>query len=147
MRIIFLSLFLLCTICGLQAQEQHNHAEHDLKFGKTEYNFGKIPQGKPVYYSFEVTNNGTEPIVISNVSATCGCTTPEWTKEPIAPGASSKIKVGYNSAAEGVFEKNITVHYNHNHTKQLIIKGEVWKTPVGAAPSNASVQFLKKQIN
>jgi hypothetical protein len=144
MRIGLLSLFLFFTICGLQAQEQHNHAEHDLKFKQTEYNFGKIPQGKPVFHFFELTNNGTEPIVISNVIATCGCTTPEWTKEPIAPGASTKIKVGYNSAAEGAFEKNITVHYNHNHTKQLIIKGDVWKTPIGAAPSNASVQFLKK---
>lgn len=147
MRITLLGLFLILTLCGLQAQEQHDHSTHDLKFLKTEHNFGKIPQGKPVYYSFDITNNGSEPIVISNVSATCGCTTPEWTKEPIAPGASAKIKVGYNSAAEGVFEKNITVHYNHNHSKELIIKGEVWKTPVGAAPSNASVQFLKKQIN
>ncbi|MBA2330664.1 MAG: DUF1573 domain-containing protein [Bacteroidota bacterium] len=147
MRLSLLGLFLFITIYGLQAQDQHNHANHDLKFIQTEYNFGKIPQGKPVYHFFEVINNGTEPIVISNVSATCGCTTPEWTKEPIAPGSSAKIKVGYNSASEGYFEKNITVQYNDNHTKQLIIKGDVWKTPVGAAPSNASVQFLKKQIN
>ena len=59
--------------------------------------------------------------------------------------ASAKIKVGYNAAAEGPFEKFITVTYNTNQTKQIKIKGIVWKAPEGSAPANASIDFLKKQ--
>ena len=77
--------------------------------------------------------------------ASCGCTTPEWSREAIEPGATAKIRVGYNAAAEGYFEKNITITYNSNQTKQIIIKGTVWKAPEGSAPANASIDFLKKQ--
>lgn len=109
------------------------------------HDFGKIPQGKPVYYYFEVTNTGTTPLKLENVQASCGCTTPEWSPEPIAPGGSQKIKVGYNSATEGYFDKHITILYNSNQTKQIRITGTVWKAPVGSAPANASVQILKQQ--
>ena len=69
-----------------------------------EYNFGKIPQGKPVTHVFEVSNIGKDSLLISNVAASCGCTTPEWEKDKKIPvGASSKINVGYNAAAEGLF--------------------------------------------
>jgi len=120
-------------------------AQDALKLKETEHDFGKIPQGKPVFYSFEIINTGTEPLKLDNVQASCGCTTPEWSQEPIAPGATASIKVGYNSAAEGPFDKAITITYNTNQTKQLKIKGAVWKAPEGSAPANASVQFLKKQ--
>jgi hypothetical protein len=142
---------------GHSSHDGHNHGtttapaplkpadENALKFNQTEYNFGKIPQGKPVFTFFEVTNTGTTPLKLDNVQASCGCTTPEWSPEPIAPGASAKIKVGYNAAAEGHFEKFITVTYNTNQTKQIKITGDVWKAPEGSAPGNASVDFLKKQ--
>lgn len=113
---------------------------------EAEHDFGQIPQGKPVYYSFEIINKGTQPLKLDNVVATCGCTTPEWTKEPIPAGGSSKIKVGYNAASEGHFEKFITIQYNGSSTKQIKIKGEVWRAPVGSAPANASIQLLKQQI-
>jgi hypothetical protein len=116
-----------------------------LKLKETEHNFGKIPQGRPVYYTFEIVNTGTQPLKLDDVHASCGCTTPEWSREPIAPGATAEIKVGYNAAAENYFEKSITITYNTNQTKQLKISGTVWKAPEGAAPANASVQFLKKQ--
>jgi hypothetical protein len=79
------------------------------------------------------------------VHASCGCTTPEWSREAIAPGATAQIKVGYNAAAEGPFDKSITITYNTNQSKIIRIKGNVWRAPEGAAPANASVQFLKKQ--
>jgi hypothetical protein len=110
------------------------------------HDFGTIPQGKPVYYYFEIVNNGTVPLKLENVQASCGCTTPEWNKEPIAAGSSDKIKVGYNAAVEGPFEKFITIAYNGNQTKQITIKGTVWKAPAGSAPTNASVSFLKQQL-
>lgn len=116
-----------------------------LKLKETEHDFGKIPQGRPVYYVFEVTNTGIQPLKLDDVHASCGCTTPEWSRETIAPGATAQIKVGYNAAAENYFEKFITITYSTNQTKQLKIFGTVWKAPEGAAPANASVQFLKKQ--
>ena len=116
-----------------------------LKLKETEHNFGKIPQGKPVYYTFEIVNTGNAPLKLDNVHASCGCTTPEWNPDPIPPGASSTIKVGYNAAAEGDFDKSITISYLKDQAKFLRIKGHVWKVPEGAAPANASVQFLKKQ--
>lgn len=116
-----------------------------LKLKETEHDFGKIPQGKPVYYTFEIVNSGATELKLDNVQASCGCTTPEWSREPIAPGATAQIKVGFNAAAEGPFDKPITITYNTNQSKVIKIKGIVWKAPEGAAPGNASVQFLKKQ--
>ena len=117
----------------------------DLLLKEIDHDFGMIPQGKPVTYVFEIANTGTSPLKLDNVQASCGCTTPEWNHEPIAPNSSAVIKVGYNAAAEGGFTKPITITYNTDKTKQLMIKGTVWKAPEGAAPPNASVQFLKKQ--
>lgn len=138
------------------ANDGHNHgavtpvtpvkpADDVLKFKSTEFDFGKIPQGKPVYTEFIIVNTGITPLKLDDVHASCGCTTPEWSREAIPAGGSAKIKVGYNAAAEGYFEKPITITYNTNQTKQLKIKGTVWKAPDGSAPGNASVDLLKKQ--
>ena len=115
-----------------------------LQLKETSHDFGKIPQNKPVYYNFEIENTGKTPLALATVTASCGCTTPEWSHEPIAPGATSVIKVGYNAASEGYFEKTIVITYNGDKTKQLVIKGTVWKAPAGSAPANASIQFLKQ---
>ena len=115
-----------------------------LQLKETEHDFSQIPQGKPVYYNFEIVNLGKTELKLDNVQASCGCTTPEWSHDPIAPGATAKIKVGYNASAEGPFEKYITVTYNTTQTKQIRIKGTVWKAPAGAAPANASIELLKK---
>jgi Protein of unknown function (DUF1573) len=111
---------------------------------ETEFDFGKIPQGKPVTHVFTVTNTGTTPYKLDNVQASCGCTTPVWEKElVIAPGKSADITVGYNAAAEGPFTKPVTITYNGAQTKVLNIKGEVWKTPAASAPTNAELNELK----
>jgi len=138
-------LFLLTGFFFAGAQGTSTPEEEVLKLKETEHDFGQIPQGKPVYYDFKIINTGKEPLKLDDVHASCGCTTPEWSREPIAPGATAIIKVGYNAAAEGAFTKPITITYNTKQTKQLTIKGTVWKAPEGAAPANASVQFLKKQ--
>jgi len=119
--------------------------DETLQLKEAEHDFSKIPQGKPVYYTFDIVNTGSTPLKLDNVAATCGCTTPEWNRDEIAPGATAKIKVGYNAAAEGYFEKFITITYKTDQTKQLKIKGTVWKAPEGSAPANASVNLLKKQ--
>jgi hypothetical protein len=141
----FLFLFLLVNSLLQAGAQQNTPAEDFLQLKEAEHDFSKIPQGKPVYYTFEIVNKGTTPLKLDDVHASCGCTTPEWSRDPIAPGATASIKVGYNSAAEGVFEKYITITYNTNQTKMLKIKGTVWKAPEGSAPANTSVNFLKKQ--
>ena len=114
-----------------------------LELKEVEFDFGKIPQGKPVTHDFMLINTGKTALVLDNVQASCGCTTPEWSKEPIGPGASTMIKVGYNAASEGQFHKSISVTYNSTQVKQLFIKGEVWKTPVSPAPENKALGNLK----
>ena len=118
--------------------------DNALTLKETEYDFGKIPQGKPVTHVFDVVNNGSDSLHITSVQASCGCTTPEWDREKVqAPGEKTKITVGYNAASEGLFTKQITITYNGAQTKQITIKGEVWKTPVTSAPENKELDSLK----
>lgn len=146
MKPCFLLIFSIIFYSVASAQQMGNKSAEGLQFKEIEYNFGKIAQGKPVYHFFEVVNNGKTSLALQNVAASCGCTTPEWSREEIKPGASTAIKIGFNAMAEGEFEKYITVLFNNNQTKVIKIKGEVWKVPQGAAPANASVQFLKQQL-
>jgi len=137
-------IFFFFTAWALHAQTD-SLKKDVLQLKEVEHDFGKIPQGKPVFYFFEIVNTGTTDLKLDNVQASCGCTTPEWNREPIPAGATDKIKVGYNAAAEGVFEKYITITYGSGQSKQIKIKGTVWKAPTGSAPANASVQILKQQ--
>jgi hypothetical protein len=149
-----ITLTLICFLAVTVNAQQTTAAVTDIKpaalvvetlvVKESEFNFGKIPQGKPVTHVFEITNAGKDSLKIINVQASCGCTTPEWEKDkPIAPGATAKITVGYNAAAEGPFTKPVTITYNGTENKQLFIKGEVWKTPAASAPENKSLNDLK----
>lgn len=139
-------LFLIVLANAQQLSQPQPATDDFLKLKVTEYNFNQIPQGKPVYYNFEITNTGKTELKLDDVRASCGCTTPEWSREPIAPGATAKIKVGYNAAAEGYFDKYITLMYNNStQSKQIRIIGTVWKAPEGSAPANTSIDLLKKQ--
>lgn len=143
-----LAFLIWVACCGVSAMGQTsailNTKANDLLYiAETRHDFGKIAQGKPVTHEFELTNTGKEPLQIENIQASCGCTTPEWTNTPIPAGGSKKIKVGYNAAAPGKFEKAITIFYNSGQTKQVYVKGEVWQAPVDPAPANASIQLIK----
>jgi hypothetical protein len=146
-----LSLLLLVsgiTVTNAQADKAATPAADEvLELKQTVHDFGKIPQGKPVYTNFEIVNIGKKPLTLQSVVASCGCTTPEWSHEPIAPGATSIIKVGYNAATENHFQKTITITYDGDKTKVLTIKGDVWKAPTGSAPANSSIQILKQSNN
>lgn len=83
-----------------------------INFVNTEHDFGNIPQGTPVTHEFAFTNEGDAPLILESVKASCGCTTPDWTKAPIAPGATGVIKATFNAAAGGAFNKSITVKTN-----------------------------------
>lgn len=84
-----------------------------VKFVKDIYDFGQIKEGDKVDYAFEFTNNGKVPLIITNAVASCGCTMPNWPKEPIKPGEKSKINVEFNSAGKkGLQDKVITLTAN-----------------------------------
>src|SRR4051812_38195335 len=111
---------------------------------ETSFDFGKIAQGRPVTHVFEIANASTDTLKLENVQASCGCTTPIWKKDPVAPGTSSQITVGYNAMAEGSFEKVVTIYFNGGQMKTMTIKGNVYKTPATSAPQNASIELLKQ---
>jgi hypothetical protein len=144
MKKLAVSILLISISWAVNAQSD-SLKKDVLVLKETEHDFGEIPQGKPVYYSFEIENTGTSALKLDNVQPSCGCTTPEWNREPIPAGSADKIRVGYNAAAEGHFEKYITITYNGNQSRQIKIKGVVWKAPVGSAPANASIEILKQQ--
>jgi len=143
-KTVFISLVLL-TFASAEAQQAAvlKSGTEVVGLKETAWNFGKIPQGRPVTHVFMVTNTGAETLSLENVQASCGCTTPEWDHKPIAPGAQSEIRVGYNAQAEGAFEKTISIFYNKGQLKTLTIRGEVWRTPDQSAPKNSSTALLK----
>lgn len=127
------------------ANNSASASTENLAFEETQFDFGKIPQGKPVTHIFEFTNTGTQPLALENVQASCGCTTPVWNKDTVYAGQSSQIKVGYNAANTGPFDKSITIYWNGGLSKQITIKGEVWETPLTSAPLNNSLITLKNE--
>ena len=121
-KLLFLSIAFLisATVFG------QTKVDDVAKFNEEKHDFGKIKQNVPAVYFFEITNNSNKPLVIEIASASCGCTVPEYPKEPIVPGKTAKIKVQYNAAAMGHFDKDVTIKLaGIEATKILKITGEV----------------------
>ena len=92
-----------------------------LAFEKNTHDFGDIYQGDNVEHVFKFTNTGNEPLIISNIQVTCGCTAPSWPKNPIPPGGKGEIKIGFNSAGKmGRQNKTVTVVSNAVNEDNLI---------------------------
>lgn len=120
---------------GVQPTPTQN-ADLSMKFVTEEHSFGNVPEGPAVTTDFEFKNIGKEPIVLSNVQASCGCTTPHWTKEPVLPGKVGKISATYNTQGRpGPIMKTITVTSNVG-TKVLKLTGNVEKAPESSVPAN-----------
>ena len=119
-------LFLAAAfVTGISAMAQQK-ADEVMKLSTDKHDFGKIKQGVPVTTYFTITNTSDKPIVIESATAGCGCTTPEYAKEPIPAGGTTKLKVGYNAAAPGHFDKPVTIKLaGVAETKQIMITGEV----------------------
>lgn len=108
-----------------------------IKFDKLSYNFGEITQGEKAEVDFIFTNTGNEPLILSAVRSSCGCTVPKWTNEPVKPGEQGKITVKYDSNRIGSFSKQITVSSNaNNNNVVLLITGKVNPKPTEAIPFN-----------
>ena len=131
MKKIFSTLFMALTAVAMMAQEPV------ITFEKTEHDFGKIhEEDGRVSVVFEFKNEGMSPLVLSNVRASCGCTTPTWTKEPVEPGQVGSLTVTYNpNGRPGRFQKTVTITSNAKEpTVKVYIKGEV--IPKAAQPVN-----------
>ncbi|MFN0202353.1 MAG: DUF1573 domain-containing protein [Bacteroidia bacterium] len=101
----------------------------------TNHEFGKIPQDVPATVTFEFTNDSETDLIIASVKPSCGCTTPDYSKEPIKPHKKGFIKATYNAHAAGQFQKSITVTANTAEaTSVLFIKGEVVPKPADTTP-------------
>lgn len=113
-------------IVSASAMAQTTKPDDFAKFNTDKYDFGKVKQNVPAIYYFEITNKSDKPLVIENAHATCGCTTPEYQKEPIMPGKTAKLKVQYNASNGGHFEKGVYVKFaGIDEEKSLGITGEV----------------------
>lgn len=117
--LLALGLFLL-TAAGASAQGV-------LQFTETLHDFGNVAEGNVATHEFKFKNTGNQPIVIASVQASCGCTTPDWSKAPVMPGKTGFIRAAYNSAGRpGQFNKTVTVTSNAaTPTTTLTIKGSV----------------------
>jgi hypothetical protein len=102
----------------------------EITFSKDLHDFGTINKGDNGTVEFSFKNSGKEPLIISNAQGSCGCTVPVWPKEPIAPGASSTIKVTYDTKRVGAFTKTVTITSNaQTSSKTITIKGVVNDVP------------------
>lgn len=129
-KILSVMTLALCAVAMMAQQPV-------ITFKTTEHDFGKINEADGrVTTVFEFKNEGMEPLVLSNVRASCGCTTPNWTREPIEPGQTGKITVTYNpNGRPGRFQKTVTITSNATEaTTRVYIKGEVIPKP--AKPVN-----------
>lgn len=147
MKRILLIAAIFCSVAAVAQQAV-------LTVNKTTHDFGKINEADGrVTTVFEVKNEGMVPLILSNVRASCGCTTPKWTKEPIAPGQTGQITVTYNpNGRPGRFQKTVTITSNATEaTTRLYIKGEVIPKPAKPVDKypvkmgNLSLQ--KKSVN
>ena len=123
---VFVFLLLNLLTLGLYAQEDQSVKNDSIVFEKTIHDYGTIIQGSDGNCEFVFTNNGKTPLILNNVSSSCGCTVPEWPRAPIEPGKTGIIKVKYDTGKIGGFTKKITVRSNaKNSTVILEIKGNV----------------------
>ena len=143
MKNLFLSMaFLSATIFAVNAQEALVQSGAKIEFTNEVHDYGKIKYDGDPYCSFEFKNTGTENLIISKAKGSCGCTVPEWPKEPIAPGATGSIRVRYDTKRPGPINKSVTINSNASNVQSgisvLRIKGEVGPRPDSGTPINNS---------
>ncbi len=132
-KLLFLAVFAVVSVTAFAQELRGTIGKGEVQtdvavfaLENTTHDFGKIKQGEPVTHEFKFTNTGKTPLVITNVKPSCGCTTPDWSREPIMPGGQGFIKATFNAGTVGAFNKTITVTANiESGFMQLSIKGEV----------------------
>ncbi len=121
--ILFTTFVILISTMSVIAQ-----SESGITFEKTTHDFGIIEKGSKAVYGFKFKNTGKNPLTLTNVKSSCGCTTPYWPKEPVKKRKEGLIKVKYNTNAVGSFSKSVTVYSNATNSPVVLrIKGKVVK--------------------
>ena len=124
-----MTLSILFFAFGAQVNAQQVQLQDGavITIDKDVHDYGEIEKGGDPYCEFMITNTGNEPLIISNAKGSCGCTVPEWEKEPIMPGESSVMKVKYDTKRVGPINKSVTITSNavNSPTKVIRIKGKV----------------------
>lgn len=116
------SLLLLIVMSAMSAFSFGDGIHWDQK----EYDFGKIIKDQPVTAVFTMTNNSSDPLLITSVKGSCGCTATDYQKDPIPAGATSSIEATYNAKNLGAFKKTVTVHTNQSKKPIILtLSGEV----------------------
>ncbi len=123
-----------------QSQPAKSGGGPKIVFDDESHNFGTIKEGLVAEYTFKFKNTGDQPLILKDVRPSCGCTTPEWSKEPVDPGKTGLIHVKYNSAGRpGKFNKSITITSNiPDETKILFITGSVTPSTDNSVDPNQS---------
>ncbi len=132
-RIFFLITLISIMVMSCKNREQNATDESHpsaISFKSIMYDFGTIPYDSDGRCYFEFTNISKVPLVVNVVRTTCGCTRPEWPKEPVDPKKTGKIGITYNTKISGNFQKTITVYSNAKDSPtKLMIKGKVENKP------------------
>lgn len=119
---IILSLLFLTTILSCNQSNDNT----TISFEKTDYDFGEIAADENVSLLFRFSNTGEAPLIIKNITTSCGCTVPEWNKKSIMKDEESEIKVDIHPTGPGIFNSSLTVFYNSDNSPQTLrIKGVV----------------------
>ncbi len=135
-KVFFSILMFALVIMTVNAQKvPENPNGPDIKFVKLVHDYGTIVQGADGNCEFKFENTGKEPLILSNVVSSCGCTVPSWTREPIMPGKEGTIKVRYDTKRIGVIGKQITVMSNAKTERVVLrIKGKIQPKPAAQMP-------------
>lgn len=126
-KLFLFCLFAIMTMGAVNAQEKKSEPvapQHGAKivFAEREHNYGTIQKGGDGNCVFTFTNTGDEPLILSNVRASCGCTTPKWTQKPVMPGKTGEIGVRYNTNNVGGFTKTVTITSNAVNEPRVVVK-------------------------
>ena len=134
--VIALSLMIF-AFSGAMAQpaEEENPNAPKIEFVKLVHDYGTIYKNGDGNCEFEFTNTGKEPLILTNVKSSCGCTVPKWPRQPILPGKTDVIKVKYATTRMGAINKSVTVTSNASNNKVVLrITGKVVAAPVEMMP-------------
>ena len=150
MKKLFVLISALLVMCSMAfAQSENESVEKqdgpEITFKETLHDFGNVQFKGNGSYEFVFVNTGTEPLILTQPKSSCGCTVPEWPKQPILPGESNVIKVTYkNTDRPGNFNKYVTVFSNAviNKEVKLRIKGTVLAEPTEVAPMKMEIQGM-----
>ena len=142
MKKVFSLLIVVAFVFSAVAQDANPDKpkkvkEPEITFESLVHDYGEITQGDNGTCEFVFKNTGKADLILTNCRSSCGCTVPEWPKDPIPPGKKAIIKVSYNTNRLGMINKSITVESNATNNRVVLnIKGNVSAKPSEAAPSN-----------